>query len=147
MKTSINILKYIILFIFSMTLISKLSDFEEFKHQLFLSPLIPPNYIMLIAYLTIFSETVILICLFFNELNGLGFLFSSFLLSLFGFYLLFLLMEYQFNKPCGCGFIFSFLSYSQHIIVNFSLSAFAAVAFVFYNKLAQQKITKGITND
>jgi hypothetical protein len=68
-----------------------------------------------------------------GRLNFYGMLLSSFLLSLFGFYLLFLVVNYKFNKPCGCGFIFSFLSYNQHILLNFLLS-FSAAAVILFNK-------------
>lgn len=125
-----TVFRYILIFIFFTTLISKVTDFGEFKHQLFLSPLIPPNLIPYIAVVTVTIEALILVCLMSNKWRLSGLLLSSFLLSLFGFYLLFLVVNFRFNKPCGCGFIFSFLSYSQHIILNFVLSLTAATLLI-----------------
>lgn len=129
-----QIIRYILIFIFAITLFNKLVDYAEFKQQLFLSPLIPPAYMGLIAILTIIFESAILLCLIIDKYNMYGFLLSSFLLSLFGFYLLFLVLNFKFNKPCGCGFIFSFLSYPQHIIFNFSFSLLSSLVIVFNKK-------------
>jgi hypothetical protein len=128
------IFRYILIFIFTTTLLNKLLDYQAFKHQLFLSPLIPPDFSAGIAFITILFEAIILICLLVNRLNFYGLLLSSFLLSLFGFYLLFLVVNFKFNKPCGCGFMFSFLNYSQHIGLNFFLSIIAALLVIFNSK-------------
>jgi hypothetical protein len=133
------IFRYFLIFIFSTTVWSKLVDFGEFKHQLFLSPLIPPDFITQIAILTVISEIVIVISLISDKWRPFGLLFSCFILSLFGFYLLFLVVNFQFNKPCGCGFIFSFLNYNQHIVLNFVLSLIAGASLLFHPKLSQIK--------
>jgi hypothetical protein len=134
MNRFIQIIRYILIFIFAITLFNKLFDYAAFKQQLFLSPLIPPSYMGLIAILTITFESAILIFLIIDKYNMYGFLLSSFLLSLFGFYLLFLVVNFKFNKPCGCGFIFSFLSYSQHIIFNFSFSLLSSLIILLNRK-------------
>lgn len=126
-------IRFILIFIFSTTFIDKITDYQSFKQQLFLSPLIPPGYLSAIGILTIVCEALILCFLIVDRLNFYGMLLSSFLLSLFGFYLLFLVVNYKFNKPCGCGFIFSFLSYNQHILLNFLLS-FSAAGVILFNK-------------
>jgi len=131
MEKFTSIIRYTLIFIFLTTFLDKILDYSSFKHQLFLSPLIPYSYIEVIGVSTIVFEAMILFCLIINKLTVYGLFLSSFLLSTFGFYLLFLVISFKFNKPCGCGFIFSFLSYNQHITLNFLLSIASALILIF----------------
>ncbi len=140
MKQSLYILRLLLIILFSITLFDKILDIGEFKHQLFLSPLIPENYINIISIFIILIEAITLFFLVTNKLDNLGFLLSSFLLSLFGFYLYFLVAYFSFTKPCGCGFILSFLNYNQHILLNFLLALLSGIAYYLSQNGKQKNV-------
>lgn len=120
-----------LLFVFSVTFFDKIADYNSFIHQLFLSPLIPANYLHPVGIMVMLMECIAIFFLLNTHYLHLGFLLSSFLLSLFGTYLWFLITFFSFSKPCGCGFIFGFLNYNEHIWVNFLLSGISALGFYY----------------
>lgn len=130
MKVSLLTIRILLLLLFSTTFFDKVLDYDAFESQLFLSPLIQPERIHLIGIGTILAEGVVMALLLNSNTSGWGLLAAAFLLSLFGFYLWALIQYFGFKKPCGCGFIFSTLSYHQHIVINFVLSALAGAGYV-----------------
>ncbi|MGK9124317.1 hypothetical protein M1D52_09355 [Olivibacter sp. SA151] len=135
------IIRVAMILLFSITLIDKVFRFSKFKQDLFLSPLIPQVLIMPTAISVIIIELVILAFLSIEKQLKNGLLLTSFTLSLFGFYLLFLAMFYDDTKPCACGFILEGLSYKMHIILNFILSLLTYIAAVVHDNVNYSKKT------
>lgn len=106
----------LLLILFVYASLSKILDYDTFRQQLGLSPLISGNYTDFIALGVIASEMIIIILLCVGKFRSLGFYFSIFILSAFTAYIRILLSS-DFI-PCSCGGILGNLNWSIHIALN-----------------------------
>ena len=114
----IVVFKYVLLFIFTATVIDKIYNYDTFTTKLYSSPLIDEGIVTLIALFTIFSESLICYLLLSNKLEKFGFLLSSVCFCFFTVYISCLYFVFKDTRPCACGFLFEWMTYPVHIAVN-----------------------------
>lgn len=119
----------LLLFVFIYTGISKISDYDGFYIKITKSPLLF-DYARPISILVPFLEILTVLFLLVTKLRTVGLLLSGFLMFMFTSYLTVLFLFYE-NIPCGCSGVFSFLSYSEHLIVNIVLCCISIYCYVF----------------
>lgn len=115
-KWAIEIICYLLIFLFSYTGISKLLDFNTFKTQLSQSP-ITTNYATLITFLLPGIEILLSIMLIVSRTRLTALYGSLFLMSSFSFYI-YMMLNYSFYIPCSCGGIISKMSWPEHLLFN-----------------------------
>ena len=124
---------WLLIFLFAYTAFSKLNlfsysapfswekfkfiDLAAFQGAMFKSPVLRP-YVTGLSYLIPFSELALCLLLLFNQTKKAGYYFSLLLLSLFTFYIIYILRAYPGHLPCVCGGVISLLSWPQHLLFN-----------------------------
>lgn len=127
-NTAIEILCYLLIFLFVYASVSKLSDYRVFQIQLSKSPFITS----LAGILSLAVPSVELIAAVLLSIAGLrlmGFYLSLFLLSLFTSYLL-AMLSFSYYIPCSCGGVISGLTWKQHILFNLFFVAVSIVGII-----------------
>lgn len=106
----------VLILLYSYTAISKLINYEVFKANLRRSPLIDQGADT-IAWLLPATELIVVLLLFFERTAKAGFFASLVLLTVFTFYLLYMIL-FVADLPCSCGGVLSKMSWQQHIWFN-----------------------------
>ena len=126
-----NFLKYfpeiaaaLFIFLFVYTGYSKLSEHHKFIVVLSRSPLLAP-FSFFLSWLIPITELIIAALLFFRRTRKSGFLLSLFLMTIFTFYIGYMLL-FAANLPCSCGGVLKNMSWTQHLIFNIFFTALAA---------------------
>ena len=130
MKLINEISRLILLFVFSLSFIEKITKFIEFKVALIKSNLFDDDLINFIAVSIIFLEVLVIFLLVFFSDKYIGYFVSSILLISFTIY--YVLYKSKLGERCGCGKLFEGLSYIQHLILNIILMGISIL--LFYNK-------------
>ncbi|POS00666.1 hypothetical protein Q361_1335 [Flavobacterium croceum DSM 17960] len=124
--------RFLLIVMFSYTLIHKLFDMETFMDTLKKSTIIEDNQIELIFYIVPILEFSTILTLFFWKRIE-GFYFSFILMLLFTIYLI-ALNNFSLYKGCSCGGIFNKLSYFEHLVVNFFFIFISLISIILFEK-------------
>lgn len=114
------------IFLFTYTALSKILSFAVFQIQLQLNPLLSA-YASFLSWFIILTEIIITILLFFRQTNLLG-LFGALLLMLAFTTYISILFIGKYDLPCTCGGLIKNLSWTNHLILNSSLTILASCA-------------------
>ncbi|MBC7903138.1 MAG: hypothetical protein H7Y27_06930 [Gemmatimonadaceae bacterium] len=120
-------LSAIFIFLFTYTALSKYLDFGAFRGSLRQSP-VPEGLVDIIGYGVPAVELVISIMLLTPASRRWGFMASCILMSVFTFYIAYMLSTSS-DLPCSCGGIIQTLSWKQHLLLNGVLAILAWLAF------------------
>jgi len=121
----VNLISYLFILLFLYTATSKILTFRDFKHVLGQSVLVG-RYNTLIAWTIPTAEIIIGILLIFPKTKKSGLIASLALMVIFTAYLTYMINSGS-RLPCRCGGVISGLSWKNHIIFNFILTALAAL--------------------
>ena len=114
--------------------ISKLIDFDHFKHEMHIQMLFPIVQILLIYFLPI-TELITALLLVFEETHLKGLYTSLVLMTLFTGYIILVLMHVFRHVPCSCGGILEHMSWFVHLFFNlFFLALILTTIFIFKRK-------------
>lgn len=122
-STILAFLKSLFILLFVYAAASKLFDYKLFQYQLQQQPL-PEISIELLAWLIPLMELLTVGLLTIKKTSFLGIIFFVSLMSLFTFYIVFLLVNRGSHLPCSCGGIFNRLSWKHHLMVNIAFLLF-----------------------
>lgn len=111
-----SLTSYLLIFLFTYTGVSKLTDHSSFEASLLQSPAIR-SYNKIISWILPLSEMLIVALLLFKKLRQKGLWLSLLLLSTFTIYIIYMLLFVP-NLPCSCGGILKELSWGGHIMFN-----------------------------
>lgn len=128
-STALKMGIWFVIFIFSYTGISKLTNVTVFQTDMSKSIFIPELMIVPLSYFVPIAEAFLSIGLLTSRYFKVSLLLSSLLMWLFTIYVAFL---YFFSPdiPCSCGGIISSLSWPQHIILNVVLSLILTLSYL-----------------
>ncbi|AEV98736.1 hypothetical protein A4D02_09325 [Niastella koreensis] len=112
----IDIISLLFTMLFLYTAISKWMDYNIFKEQIALSPLLAPISKLIAISLPI-TETVIAVLLLIPKFRLIGLYISTILMTLFTIYILYILASGQ-PIPCTCGGLIEALSWNGHLVFN-----------------------------
>lgn len=126
-----SIIRYILAALFFYTVYYKLKDIESFELSLIKSSLILSSQVVFVKYGLIISEMAVIIILLFEKFL-FGLYMSFFLLLTFTVYLI-ALNNFSVYDGCSCGGVFNQMSYSGHLITNFSFIIVNIIAILIYN--------------
>jgi len=137
--TELIALLFVILFLY--TGISKLMDYNVFREQIALSPLLAPiaNWVAILLPVT---EIIISVVLFIPRSRLIGLYASLVLMVLFTGYVVYIL-NYNEHLPCTCGGVLEALSWKQHLIFNGLLIALAFTGVLLGRRSLHGYIRRG----
>jgi hypothetical protein len=124
-----DIIASIFILLFTYTGISKLLDIHSFRNTLSLSPFIGSSSYF-IAWALPFVELAVSVLLFFPFARFIGLCFSLLLMTIFTFYIGFMILSSS-SLPCSCGGILRQLSWKSHWLLNIILTLLTLVALLF----------------
>lgn len=116
------IIKVILASLFSYSLFFKLFNYEHFLFLLKSNQIFPLYLVHVISIFVILSEVLLIYAILFIKNQKIWSEFSLFVLILFTTYFIFIKYLNP-NSDCGCGGIFSKISFMEHLIINFVLIA------------------------
>jgi len=125
---------FIILFIY--TGISKLAGYGTFKEQISMSPILY-SWASAIAWLLPVIELITAVLLFIPAWRMAGLYLSLVLMAFFTGYIIFIML-FDKQLPCSCGGIIQQLSWTQHLIVNGFLTAFALIGIYLQRRHSKE---------
>ncbi len=108
--------RYLLIFLFTYTGMSKLMDHDTFEVTILLSPIIKQQG-AIISWLIPVSELLIVVLLLVSKYMRTGLLLSLLLMTMFTVYIAYMLLFVP-NLPCSCGGILKELSWSNHLLFN-----------------------------
>ena len=112
---------FVIIAVLGYTAILKLADPGTFEVALMKSNILRP-WASFLKWIVPISEVVAVVCLISNRLQLLGKWLAAILMVSFTAYLIVLFLTSP-QTPCGCGGVFSQLTFQEHILVNVILTA------------------------
>jgi hypothetical protein len=121
-----------VLLLFLYTAISKLSDFENFKSVLIMSPLLRP-FAGIIAWALPVAEIGIVLLLVFPKTRIKGLYTSFIMLVVFTIYIIYM-VTFTPRLPCSCGGVLKSLTWTQHIFFNLFLLLLTGTPIVLTRK-------------
>jgi hypothetical protein len=98
---------------------SKVSDFQDFKHQLRLQHFGPGMISFLLWFIPAIEFTAAIL-LTASRSRLLGLYLSGILLAGFTLYVLLILSGYYINVPCSCGGVIKSMGWRLHLLFNLS---------------------------
>lgn len=127
-------IRYLLIFLFAYTAVSKLNlfsysipfswenfkfiDLSVFEGAMSKSPVLHP-YVNELAWMIPSIELVTCILLLFNKTKTAGYYLSLLLLTVFTAYITYILNAYTHSLPCVCGGVISLMSWTQHLFFNY----------------------------
>ncbi len=130
----------LLIFLYSYTAISKLHNYEDFNRTIHESPLIHQGADT-ISWLLPVTELIVVLLLFFERKRKAGLYASLLMLTVFTFYLLYMVL-FVADLPCSCGGVLSKMSWQQH--VWFNLFFIGLTMLGLYAIRRQQQVVKDI---
>ncbi len=112
----IAVTRYLLIFLFTYTGISKLIDHDNFLTSLLLSPLIR-NQALILVWLVPVIELLIVSLLLSDKYRQTGLVCSLILMIVFTVYVAYMILFIK-HLPCTCGGVIKELSWSNHILFN-----------------------------
>ena len=128
----IEIASYTLMMLFAYASINKLIDYDIFLKDLNRSPLLA-KYSKLFSIIVPIIELCTCTMLIFEKTRKQGFISSVILMTLFTFYVGYVLF-YMKQQPCSCGGIIRSLSWTNHLIFNITFLLIALTGLVFHYK-------------
>lgn len=130
-----TVTRYLLIFLFTYTGISKLIDHDNFYTSILLSPVIR-NSASVIVWLVPVVELLIVALLLSNKFIQTGLFCSLILMTVFTLYIGYMILFMK-HLPCSCGGVIKQLSWSNHILFNsfFILLIIISVLFNSQHKL------------
>lgn len=121
----IEIISALLILLFVYTGTSKLLDHDAFQHTLAKAPLIE-KFSGVLSWALPIGEIGISLLLFIPRLRQTGLLLSFLLMTVFTFYISYMLL-FSPDRPCSCGGVLKNLGWEEHLLFNiyFTLLAFA----------------------
>lgn len=126
-KTFIEILSLLFILLFAYTAFSKMLEFENFKVQVGLSPLLTAFQNRL-PQIVITVELVVAVLLLVPRYRVIGLLCAYFLMTSFTAYVA-AILEFSPYLPCSCGGILETMNWTEHLVFNGTFTALALIAF------------------
>jgi hypothetical protein len=127
---AIELIAALFIFLFIYTALSKFYDFKNFRMVLGQSPLIG-KLNLLIAWLLPLSELITALLLFIPGTKLAGFYASLILMSVFTFYIGYMLL-FSPHLPCSCGGVIRQLTWRQHLLFNIFFVIMAGLGIRLY---------------
>ncbi|MDB5200847.1 MAG: hypothetical protein JWQ27_256 [Ferruginibacter sp.] len=119
-------LRYLLIFLFVYTGVSKLLDHASFETALLLSPLLRPHAAFLVIAVPV-VELVVAAMLLTVTYRRAGFVSSLLLMASFTGYIAYMIVFIP-HLPCSCGGILQQLSWRNHLLFNAVLTIWIALA-------------------
>ena len=120
-------IRCLLILLFCYTAINKWLSYNDFMYQLKRSPFIPTGYHFLSFALPV-AEIGISVLLSVNTTAKAALAAAAILLFIFTIYIICMLL-YAPQVPCSCGGFVSFLSWTQHIILNTVMALLAMIGY------------------
>lgn len=125
----------LLILLFAYTAFDKFINYSAFEDQLYQSPL-TRSFSKYLSVLLPLLELLAVILMLFPSYKKAGLLLSTLLMLMFtGYVAAVLIFIPDNNRPCSCGGIFRFLSWSQHLFLNSIFSALALICVKTHNTL------------
>ncbi len=144
-NTIVEVISYILIFLFVYASVNKLNNYKIFQVQLSKSPFIT-SYAGILSWALPGIELITALLLSFKALRLQGLYFSLFLMALFTSYLA-AMLTFSYYIPCSCGGVMEGLTWKQHILFNlfFILLTIAGIMIMTKDILFKEK-NKGHIN-
>lgn len=129
------ITRYLLIFLFTYTAISKLIDHESFLTSILQSPIIR-NQATLVSWSVPVLELLIVAMLLEEKFRNMALMLSLSLMIIFTFYIAYMVLFVP-HLPCSCGGVLKELSWGNHILFNcfFIILIITALPLNFKHKL------------
>jgi len=124
-----EIISAILIFLFVYTAVLKIIDRESFAYVLSRSPLIG-EFSNFVSWTIPSAAILISGSLLIPNFRRTGLLFSTLLMSLFTFYMTYML-SFTPELPCSCGGILKNLNWQEHLLFNICFTVFAFIGWRF----------------
>jgi hypothetical protein len=132
MKTTIqSLLISLLIMLFIYAALSKLLTFSDFRQQLYNQNL-SHSFAASLTYCLPVAEIITAGFLCFNRTLLTGLFLSAILLVAFTGYITLVMLHYWDRVPCSCGGILSHMSWTTHLIFNWSFLILNLIAIYFY---------------
>ncbi|MCI0922407.1 MauE/DoxX family redox-associated membrane protein [Sphingobacterium rhinopitheci] len=122
------------------TSLNKLLDFESFKQDINKQP-----FNIILAKVIIYSipllEILTVILIVIPKYRRLGFISSTFLMSIFTLYIASALLYVWDKLPCGCGLILSQLNWQEHLWFNLTFLLLSIAAWYLETVVNKNRIS------
>lgn len=121
--------RYLLIFLFTYTGISKLIDHDNFYTSIMLSPIIH-DQASIVVWLIPALELLIAALLLYNKFLQAGLVCSLILMTIFTVYIAYMILFME-HLPCSCGGVIKELSWSNHILFNSFFILLITVSLLF----------------
>lgn len=112
----VNMISYLLIFLFIYASISKLLDYEKFRVQIGQSPLLTTMSDFVVWFIPL-AEVVISVLLVFSRSRLAGLYLAFGLMTLFSAYII-AILNFGVFVPCSCGGILQNMTWDTHLIFN-----------------------------
>lgn len=137
-KLIVEIICWVCFGLFVYAAISKLLAFDKFKVTIGQSTMLTP-YAGVLAWLVPVLEIVIAVMVQFNRFRALGLYAFFSLMTMFTTYI-FIILQFNDDKPCACGGLIEAMGWSVHFIFNISFVVLGVMAIVLQTKLKAKTV-------
>ncbi len=141
-KINIEIICFLLTFLFVYAAFNKLFNYSEFKTQLTLL-LFPKPFAMAIAWLIPVIELAISVVLTFKATRLKGLYASFILLSFFSLYIIIMLLSKD-QLSCSCGGVINLLTWKQHLILNIFFMILSGWGLILTKQKQQRSVITSI---
>jgi len=131
-KSLIEVISFLLMFLFLYTGISKLITFETFQFDMTRSPIVR-NYPTFSAIALPTIEILISICLFVPKYRKWGLYSSLILMFTFTIYI-FYMLKFTPDRPCTCGGVIRQMSWPNHLYFNAFFCILSLTGVLLYNR-------------
>ena len=122
---------YLLVLVYLYTLAQKVMDLGAFHERLVKNSLFSDQFIDALIYLVPLAELVVVVLVLVPKTRSFGLQSSLFMMIAFTFYLWFLNKHGDISN-CGCGGIFHYMTYVQHMLTNFGIILVNLGSFILY---------------
>lgn len=128
----IDVICYLLVFLFVYAAVSKLMDLEKFRVQIGQSPLLTP-FTDLVIFFIPGIEILISIALAIPRLRLIGLYASFSIMVMFTVYIV-TILNISSYVPCSCGGVLEKLGWTEHLIFNLFFALLALCGVIFQSK-------------
>ncbi len=137
-RTSVMVIRVVILFLFTYTLVNKLFDVRLFVASMQLQPF-PMLVSRILIWVVPLAEGMISLLLLFDKTTKIAFWLAFVVLSAFTIYVSFVVFGFYHKIPCPCGGIISGLSWTGHLLFNLLFLTITAIGLMMYHGINTSK--------
>lgn len=127
-KFVVEIISFLIIFLFVYAALNKLMDVEKFQDQISQSPLLT-DIAWFVSWFIIICEVSISIILTIYQFRLIGLLAAFSLMLMFTAYIISILQSIE-QIPCDCGGVLESLEWAEHLIFNVAFILLAVTGIV-----------------